>query len=71
MNATKIAAAIGAAASVAAATAAAQTPLTFSYNGANVTLYGNLDYYLNYQRSSSGSHITSLQDGAYLRTRIG
>src|SRR5262245_7089071 len=71
MNATKIAAAIGAAASVAAGTAAAQTPLTFSYNGANVTLYGNLDYYLNYQRSSSGSHITSLQDGAYLRTRIG
>jgi predicted porin len=71
MNATKIAAAIGAAASVTAGTAAAQTPLTFSYNGANVTLYGNVDYYLNYQKSSSGSDIVSLQDGAYLRTRVG
>jgi predicted porin len=71
MNATKIAAAIGAAASMAAGPAAAQTPLTYSVNGANLTLYGNVDYYLNYQKSSSGSHITSLQDGAYLRTRIG
>ena len=71
MKATRIAAAIGALASVAAGTAAAQTPLTFSHNGANLTLYGNVDYYLNYQKSSSGSHITSLQDGAYLRTRIG
>jgi len=71
MNATKIARAIGAAASMAAGSAAAQTPLTYSVNGANLTLYGNVDYYLNYQKSSSGSHIVSLQDGAYLRTRIG
>jgi predicted porin len=71
MKATRIAAAIGALASVAAGTAAAQTPLTYSFNGANVTLYGNVDYYLNYQKSSSGSDIVSLQDGAYLRTRIG
>ena len=71
MNATKIAAAIGAAASMAAGSAAAQTPLTYSVSGANLTLYGDVDYYLNYQKSSSGSHIVSLQDGAYLRTRIG
>jgi predicted porin len=71
MKAIRIAAAIGALASVAAGTAAAQTPLTFSFNGANVTLYGNVDYYLNYQKSSSGSDIVSLQDGAYLRTRVG
>jgi predicted porin len=51
--------------------AAAQTPITFSHNGANFTLYGNVDYYLNYQKSSSGSSILSLQDGAYLRTRLG
>ena len=51
--------------------ATAQTPLTYSVSGANLTLYGDVDYYLNYQKSSSGSHIVSLQDGAYLRTRIG
>jgi hypothetical protein len=66
MKATRIALALGAFVSVAAGTAAAQTPLTYSVNGANLTLYGNVDYYLNYQKSSSGSHITSLQDGAYL-----
>jgi predicted porin len=71
MKATKIAAAIGAAASMAAGSAAAQTPLTYSVGGANLTLYGDVDYYLNYQKSSSGSHIVSLQDGAYLRTRVG
>jgi len=71
MKATRIALALGALASMTAGTATAQTPLTYSYNGANLTLYGNVDYYLNYQKSSSGSHITSLQDGAYLRTRIG
>ena len=71
MKATRIALALGALASMTAGTATAQTPLAYSYNGANLTLYGNVDYYLNYQKSSSGSHITSLQDGAYLRTRIG
>jgi predicted porin len=69
MNANSIA--LGAAASLAVATAAAQTPLTYSHNGANLTLYGDVDYYLNYQRSSSGNSIVSLQDGAYLRTRLG
>jgi len=71
MKATRIALALGALASMTTGTTTAQTPLTYSYNDANLTLYGNVDYYLNYQKSSSGSHITSLQDGAYLRTRIG
>jgi predicted porin len=71
MKASKIGLALGAVASMAAGTATAQTPLTFSHNGANLTLYGDVDYYLNYQKSSSGSDIVSLQDGAYLRTRLG
>ena len=62
---------LGALALTAAGAATAQTPLTYSNNGANVTLYGNVDYYLNYMTSSSGSKIIALQDGAYLRTRWG
>ena len=67
----KVALALGALASIAAGTAAAQTPMTFSSNGSNVTLYGDVDYYLNYMTSSSGSKIVALQDGAFLRTRLG
>jgi predicted porin len=63
--------ALGAFALTAAGAAMAQSPLTYSVGGANFTLYGDVDYYLNYQHSSSGSHILSLQDGAYLRTRLG
>ena len=37
----------------------------------NVTLYGNLDEYFGYIRSSSGAHITGLNDGAILRSRLG
>ena len=59
----------GAFALTAAGAAMAQSPLTYSVGGANFTLYGDVDYYLNYQHSSSGSHVLSLQDGAYLRTR--
>ena len=36
-----------------------------------VTFYGTLDQYVNHIRSSSGSSITSLEDGAYLRSRFG
>jgi predicted porin len=71
MKATSIALALGALAAMGTGTAVAQTPLTYSAGGANFTLYGNVDYYLNYQSSSSGNSIVSLQDGAYLRTRIG
>jgi predicted porin len=63
--------ALGVLASMAGGIAAAQTPLTYSHNGANLTLYGNVDYYLNAMRSSSGSQLIALQDGAYLRTRWG
>jgi len=71
MRTSKIRLALGALASLAAGVATAQTPLTYSNNGSNVTLYGDVDYYLNYMRSSSGSRSISLQDGAYLRTRLG
>jgi predicted porin len=37
----------------------------------NVTLYGNFDEYMGYIRSSNGDHITGLNDGAILRTRLG
>jgi predicted porin len=37
----------------------------------NVTLYGNFDEYIGYIRSSNGSHITGLNDGAILRSRLG
>ena len=71
MRTSRITLALGTLASIAAGAAMAQTPLTYSNNGANVTLYGNVDYYLNYMTSSSGSKIIALQDGAYLRTRWG
>lgn len=37
----------------------------------NVTIYGSIDEYFNYMHSSSGNTIRSLEDGAYLRTRLG
>jgi predicted porin len=37
----------------------------------SVTLYGVIDQYLNYMRSSSGATVKSLEDGAYLRSRFG
>jgi predicted porin len=37
----------------------------------SITLYGNIDEYLNYMTSSSGAHIVALEDGAFLRTRWG
>jgi len=49
----------------------AQSALTYRGGGSSVTLYGNVDYYLNYMKSSSGSRLLALQDGAYLRTRLG
>ena len=71
MNGRRIWLAIGAVASMTAGTAAAQTPFTWKFDTTTLNLYGNVDYYFNYQRSSSGSDIFSLQDGAYLRTRLG
>jgi predicted porin len=37
----------------------------------SVTIYGTFDEYFNYMHSSSGATIRSLEDGAYLRTRLG
>lgn len=37
----------------------------------NVTLYGNFDEYIGYIHSSNGAHITGLNDGAILRSRLG
>jgi predicted porin len=49
----------------------AQTPLTYNVAGASLTLYGDVDLYANYMKSSSGATNFSIQDGAYLRTRLG
>ena len=46
-------------------------PLTMKVGSANFTLYGNVDYYLSYQESDSGRSFTSLEEGAFLRTRLG
>lgn len=37
----------------------------------NITLYDNFDEYIGYIHSSNGSHITGLNDGAILRSRLG
>lgn len=44
---------------------------TAAFAQSNVTLYGDLDQYLGYIHSSSGAHITGLNDGAILRSRLG
>jgi predicted porin len=36
-----------------------------------LTLYGDIDLYGNAMRSSSGTHVIALEDGAYLRSRWG
>jgi predicted porin len=47
---------------------AAESP-TPIYQG--VTIYGDFDEYVGYIHSSSGAHITGLNDGAILRSRLG
>lgn len=37
----------------------------------SVTIYGTIDEYFNYMRSSSGSSFSGLEDGALLRSRLG
>jgi predicted porin len=37
----------------------------------SVTLYGSIDQYLNYMKSSSGASVRAMEDGALLRSRIG
>jgi len=45
--------------------AEAQTP------SFGVTVYGDIDQYFNYMHSSSGAKVKSLEDGSWLRSRIG
>jgi predicted porin len=71
MKRSKIALTLGALAWISAGVANAQGVLSYSKDGANVQLYGDIDYYLSYMTSSSGSKLIALQDGAYLRTRLG
>jgi len=37
----------------------------------SVTIYGSIDQYFNYMHSSSSATIRAIEDGAYLRTRLG
>ena len=71
MKRSRIALAIGALALTSAGAAQAQGTLSISKDGATMTVYGDVDYYLSYMTSSSGSKLIALQDGAYLRTRLG
>ena len=74
MNRRATSCALGALAFLTASTALAQTPaapLTQRLGDASLTLYGDLDIYLNFMHSSSGANIFALQDGAILRSRLG
>ncbi len=71
MRRSKIALALGALALTSAGVSHAQNTLSISKDGATMTVYGDVDYYLSYMTSSSGSKLIALQDGAYLRTRLG
>jgi predicted porin len=42
-----------------------------SQAASNVTIYGTLDQYLGYIHSSSGAHVSGLNDGTLLRSRLG
>jgi len=37
----------------------------------DIDIYGSIDLYLNHMRSSSGTNVTSMEDGAMLRSRVG
>jgi predicted porin len=54
-----------------AAGAAVACIATTSHAQSNVTLYGVIDQYVNYMHSSSGATVKSLEDGAWLRSRLG
>jgi predicted porin len=42
-----------------------------SPSASSITIYGNVDEYIGYIRSSTGAHVTGLNDGSILRTRLG
>jgi predicted porin len=39
--------------------------------GSAITIYGNVDSYIGYIHSNTGAHITGINDGAILRSRLG
>ena len=57
--------------SIGIAAGLAGTVLAAGAQSPNVTVYGVIDQYINYLHSSSGAKIRSLEDGAFLRSRIG
>lgn len=61
----------GAPAATSASIGSAQGPLSINVGGGTVSMYGDIDIYANYMKSSSGAKITDIQDGAYLRSRLG
>jgi predicted porin len=74
MNRRATSCALGALVFVTASTALAQAPpapLTQRLGDASLTLYGDLDIYLNFMHSSSGANLFAVQDGAILRSRLG
>ena len=56
---------------LAAAAGLAGTAIAAGAQTSGVTAYGNIDQYLNYMHSDSGATVKSLEDGAWLRSRIG
>jgi predicted porin len=50
---------------------AAACPAIAAAQAGGVTLYGTFDEYIGHVRSSSGAHVTGLNDGAILRSRLG
>jgi len=44
---------------------------TAAWAAPDIDIYGSVDLYLNHMRSSSGANVTSMEDGAQLRSRLG
>ena len=61
MNKTRFSPALAGLALISAGICNAQGVLSYSKDGTNVQLYGNLDYYLSYLKSSSGSWLIALR----------
>lgn len=70
MNAKTISTVLASLAALSAGSAHADLP-PIEVGGATFNLYGNIDQYLNFMRSSSGKSLNALEEGGYLRTRVG
>lgn len=70
MNAKTMSVVLAALASLSGGVAQAELP-PLEVGGATFKLYGNVDQYLNFMRSSSGKSLNALEEGGYLRSRIG